>query len=399
MNRLIICAVMVLASVACNAIGTMYVTLSYKWDGVAKQDTLVLGVGGKQKPDYDNTGASASYTIGTWDYSFNSAAGLDLRFGISPGHSGFTVGRQEGARSCYKYLRSGSSERWMKFGRAYELDISRDYSITNRLTDVIITTTPYYGKKITNMTGGDIKLGLGWRGDPQTVVPNNSAVIDPNVITTFAYANYGTTWEAHSEQDWSEKFTPFAYSTIRMELPQLANIVLYKPQKPAVHELVGALVFGDMSASSNSNILYGASGYPLYSINSIWDSIGSAKIWTEWVFEQNEIPDPTAYINDVEKCPGHSTGHIIDYHVASSDNWKYDAANNTITITFTMRLNGESEVSSPSVVQRCWLSAYDTYDNAPDGARASISGVLGDTATFRITQNLITGAETLTVAN
>ena len=398
MNRWIICAVMMLASVACNAIGTVYVTLSYKWDGVAKQDTLVLGVGGKQEPDYDNTGAdNPIHNIGQWDYSFNSATGLDLRLGLDRGYNAFAIGRQSSANYCYLYYPSGSSEYRMKFGQTYELDISRDSSMADRLTDVVVTSTPYPGRKITNMTGGDIVLGLGSGGSRQTLVPNNSAVIDPNVITTFAYGNYNTAWEAHSEQDWAQTFTPFAYSTIRKDFPQFANIVIYRPNaKPEVHALEGALVFGDMSDASNSNILYGASGYPLYSMR---DYLETVTVMTEWVFEQNEIPNPTAYINDVGVCYGHTTSHIIDYHIASSDNWAYDAANNTIAITFTMRLGGDAGGSSPSVVQRCWLSTYDTYDNAPDGARASKSGVLGDTATFRVTQNLATGAKTLTVAN
>lgn len=372
---------MLCAPCVCAALDNVIVTLSYKQNGVSKQDTLVLGVDGKQTPDYDRT--SDSYTVGQWEWSFGSSSGYDFRFGVSRGYTAYSIGRQAGmAAYIYKPTDGGNSR--LNFGETYQLDISGDWGIRDSITNVFVSTTPFTGKKITNMTNGDITYGF-YSG--AVTIPKGSAMVFTAVVDRFAQSDWSSSWTVHSEQDWSTTFTPYPFQTLSYDFPHFANFIIYEPSvKPTIHGLAGALVYADMKDSSGTNLLHGVGGYPLYSAKDIIDSI---TVMTEWVFDQTYDSSPHAYINGVDVCSGHSTSHIIDYTIATSDNWTFDRSSNCYIIDFSMQLRSGAS-SSYSVDQRCWCGA-SSYADADADKRASESVTVGTISNFRASINRSTG--------
>lgn len=390
MKRILLLLLLSLASYNCLAVGTIYVVFSYKLDGVQHTENLTLGVGGKQEFDYDRTGESGGRSVAQFEWGFNSSTGYDFRFGIERGYSTFKIGRQAGGfASIYKAVSGGSASR-IYFGGTYELDVSTDGWASEHITDAYVTTSPFTGIKITNMTGEVIKYGIA---STYNTIEAGTAEVFPQPVTRFLASDWDSTWEVHSEQDWSTTFTPTPFQSLTQDFPIFANFVIYKAStKPTIHKLKGALVYGDMNPSSDGKILFGSSGSPLYSIKDILDTF---EVMTEWVFDQSSAYSPNAYINGDCVCSGHSTTHIIDYVIATDDNWRYDASTGCFVITFTMSMDDSGSAGSYSVVQRCWNSDYETYDETPSDERASQSVSLGAVSTFRASFNRTTGDKKL----
>ena len=373
---------------SCLAVGTVEIVLSYKYDGVSHTDRLVLGIGGSQDVEYDTS--SSSYSVGQFEWSIPTTSGVAWRFGTERGYGTYRIGRNAGS-SAYRYPPTeGGYYGRLYFGETYQLDVSGDLYVAQHLTDVFVSSSKFDGKKITNMTDVDIAYGVG---GSSTQIPKGGAVWVTGTTTRFGRDAWNTSWEVHSEQDWSKTFTPFTYSSgsylVSYDFPQFANLIIYKPSTPpAIHTVAGALVYADMKDSSGTNLLYGASGQPLYSAKDIIDNF---RVMTEWVFDSSHDGYTTAWINGECVCNSHSTSHIIDYVISATDNWRYDRATNCYQIDFTMQLQNKSGSSGYSVEQRCWIRDYSTYADAPADKRASASVTLGTLSTFRATINRSTG--------
>lgn len=155
------------------------------------------------------------------------------------------------------------------------------------------------------------------------------------------------------------------------------------------HRYFPTLIIDDLAGDGKS-ILFGSSEAPIY-------QTPTAKLMTEWVFVQDDFGSGTvAYVNGVNMCSGHSTGHIIAYEMVvdgDGDNWRYDASTTIMTVTFTMSIAKESSKPGGACEFRVWSGAR-TYDAAT--VRASSTGTDATVAKFRLTYQLSTGAKTLT---
>lgn len=154
------------------------------------------------------------------------------------------------------------------------------------------------------------------------------------------------------------------------------------------HRYFPTLIIDDLAGDGQS-ILFGSSEAPLY-------QTPTAKLMTEWVFVQDNFGSPAAYVNGVNMCNAHSTGHIIAYEMVvdgDGDNWRYDASTTTMTVTFTMSIAKQSGHAGGACEFRVWSGAR-TYDAAT--VRASVPGTDSTVAKFRLTYQLSTGAKTLT---
>ena len=382
-------------SIKCLAIGTVYVTLSYKIDGVAYQDVLVLGVGGKQTPDHDNTSQAYYNVVGTFDWSFDSTSGYDFRFGIERGYMTYRIGRQAGMAAFQFTPIEGGYNKRMLFGETYQLDVSSDLALANRMTDVFVHASELGGKKITNMTGGDIIVGLGGGGVFSTV-PNNSAKVFPDVVLRFSPSNYNSSWEAHSEQDWATMFTNIEYMSgsysLAQDFPYFANIVFYKASaKPTIHSPVGVLVYGDMVSTNADKVLYGKAGMPLRS--AVVNVTTNFELMTWWDFTQSEWGSPKAKINEEVVCSSHATSHIIS-HTVNGNNIQVNELTGKGYIYFTMSQEPQSGYAGGSCTMRCWDASMgsDTsaYANTPADHKAESSAGTG-VARFKVTVNIYAG--------
>lgn len=382
----------------CFALGTVEVVLAYKLNGVQHRQTLVLGVGGETTPDVDRSGESAYNGIGTFEWYFpDCPSGYDFRFATERGYNSYRIGRVAGGSSGYRYPPyTGGYYGRLYFGETYQLDVSGDWSKTNALTDVFVSSSKFDGKKITNMTDSDITYGVA---GTSITIPKGSAKWFTATVDRFQPPKWDSSWTVHSEQDWAVTFTPYSWSSgstvVSYDFPHFANLVIYKPTTPpAIHHVGGSLLYADIEDSSGTNLLYGASGYPLYrTTTNIVDNI---TVMTEWVFDQSNDPSPHAYINGEDVCAGHATSHIIDYNITAAGDWIYDRSSNCYVIDFSMQLRSGSSASSSSysVTQRCWFGA-NAYANADSDKRAEVSGTVGDIAYFRASVNKSTGVKKL----
>ena len=388
MKRFILLMSFAMVARFCVAVGTVEIVLSYKFDGISHTDRLVLGVGGRQDVEYDNS--SESYSVGNFEWSIPTTSGIDWRFGTERGYNTYRIGRKSGS-FWYRYppTEGGSDGGRLSFGETYQLDVSGDTYASEHLADVFVSSSELVGKKITNMTDVDITYGVGVVG-AKPIIPKGSAVFVKDVIARFGALD--SSWEIHSEQDWETTFTPITSTGstfVSYDFPHFVNLVIYKPTTPpAIHTVAGALVYADMKDSTGNNLLYGASGQPLYSAKDIIDNF---RVMTEWLFDSSDNGNTTVWINGELVCGNHTIDHIIPYVISASDNWRYDKATNCYQIDFTMQLQSQTGQTGYSVEQRCWIIDYDSYDDAPADKRASASVTVGDVSSFRATINRSTG--------
>lgn len=119
-------------------------------------------------------------------------------------------------------------------------------------------------------------------------------------------------------------------------------------------------------------------------------------LMTEWVFNQSAVGSPQALINDVVKCPSHSTSHIIDYDVVPESGMEIYSGSESSGygsrggVDFTMSLGGFKS-SDAKCTFRCWDRDYPTFNNAPKRHRASFSGTVSTCADFKINIDTVTG--------
>ena len=108
---------------------------------------------------------------------------------------------------------------------------------------------------------------------------------------------------------------------------------------------------------------------------------------TEWQFDQRKCGSTQALINDVVKCPGHSTFHIIDYDVVSDSGM--DVYGNDIgCVDFTMSIKSSG---NSKCIFRCWDRNFQKFDMAPPNHRASVAGNMKTVAEFRLETDTTTG--------
>ena len=147
------------------------------------------------------------------------------------------------------------------------------------------------------------------------------------------------------------------------------------------YEKKESLVYSDMLANTGMPI-YGSTNTLLY---SDFHSLGSnVMAWTEWQFDQSKVGNPIAYINDINVCDGHATGHIIMHNISTEDPWgHYDKHTGIYTFEYTMSIGRLDEecLSTEPCVYRTWFDA-STYDDAEPTARASFSGTVSDKPKF-----------------
>lgn len=119
-------------------------------------------------------------------------------------------------------------------------------------------------------------------------------------------------------------------------------------------------------------------------------------LMTEWVFDQSAVGNPQALINDVVKCGGHSTTHIIDYDVVPESGMEvYSSSESSGSgsrggVNFTMSLSRFKSVDTECTF-RCWDRDFPTFDSAPMQHRASVSGTVSTYADFKISIDTATG--------
>ena len=119
-------------------------------------------------------------------------------------------------------------------------------------------------------------------------------------------------------------------------------------------------------------------------------------LMTEWVFNQSAVGNPQALINDVVKCPGHSTTHIIDYDVVPESGMEvYSSSESPGSgsrggVNFTMSLGGFRSPDAECTF-RCWERECPTFNSAPTQHRASVSGKVSTCADFKISIDTGTG--------
>ena len=119
-------------------------------------------------------------------------------------------------------------------------------------------------------------------------------------------------------------------------------------------------------------------------------------LMTEWVFNQSAVGSPVALINDVVKCGGHSTGHIIDYDVVPESGMEVYSGSGSSGygsrggVNFTMSLD---RFGSPDTecTFRCWERGCPTFNSAPTRHRASVRGTVSTCANFKISIDTGTG--------
>lgn len=375
------------------AVGAIEIKLTYKLDGIQHTDSLMLGIAGKQAPEYDRRGEASSASVGDFEWSFSSSSGLNYRLGISYGHSTFRIGRYIGSGRITYFPVSSPDNSRLQFGDSYEMDTSVEAytELAGRLTDIRVSSTPWEGKKITNMTKGDITVGYGTWNDPKVTIPKGKAMIISAPITRFLDANWNTGWEVRSEQDWATVFTPFTYESFSFDLPFIANMLIYEPsEKPTIHPLKGALVYGDMGADSGGKILYGSNGQPLYAVPTIVTTNIMMATW--WDFSHDDWGEsPQALINNEVVCMAHATTHIISHNINAHDMEVYG---NTGRVDFTMTLIPQEGYPGGACTMRCWGEMYGAseagYTAAPAGHKAEVSAGT-KTATFKLTINTKTG--------
>ena len=108
---------------------------------------------------------------------------------------------------------------------------------------------------------------------------------------------------------------------------------------------------------------------------------------TEWQFDQRKCGSTQALINDVVKCPRHSTLHIIDYNVVSDSGM--DVYGNDIgCVDFTMSIQSSG---NSKCIFRCWDRNFQKFDMAPPNHRASVAGDTKTVAEFRLETDTTTG--------
>lgn len=143
-------------------------------------------------------------------------------------------------------------------------------------------------------------------------------------------------------------------------------------------------LYADIKSENQGKLLYAKNGAPVHQSKITLEEVA---LNTEWAFSQAEFDTPVAYINGVKVCEGHSTGHIIS-HKLNTNSITTDFSTGIGSFTFTMSLTASS--GGGNCTMRCWDSAYDTYDSAPESHRASISAGMG-VATFKYTLFCDTG--------
>jgi hypothetical protein len=367
----------------CLALDAIKFTLSYKWNGTHHEESLVVGIGGKQEPDYLNFDKAADKYVGQVEYKLNTIniiTGHDFRIGFDRSYTSFRIGRNRGLISCISYRSIPEDTSRLSFGQTHELDVTQDSEIAAQMTDVYITSSPFKGKKITNMTSNDIVVY-------SNRIPKGCAKIiisDPIIVD---FSKFSPNYVVRSEHDWNKIYSVISTNRYTTTFACMDNIIVYEPKTNQTRKAEGWLIYG-----KDNQILFGKNNAPLY---STFEMIEEIYVNTEWIFDESSAGYTTAFLNDENVCDGHSTTHIIPYTIATLNNWRYDAGSKSYIIDFTMKMVDSYAYAEYPVVQRCWASDYTTFADAPDTKRATANVTVGSSSSFRFIINSTTGEWTI----
>lgn len=273
-----------------------------------------------------------------------------------------------------------------------EVDTWSDFTTWNigslgPASNVVLTRSGYAFSRVVNQTSATIEFR------PNTL--SSLAQTLPPGIGTTTNAHYRFSWLVTSGSSQGIKLYSLSSGAVVSSAPDM----LYG-------FLVGEFAFRRAPKMDETRLLYGSANVPIFGEGGALlysdppdNQYTNAVVMTEWAFDQDAYGSPVAYINGENVCGAHSTGHIIDYPVASAEDWTYNWDTLKFESTFTMSISVQSGKPGGSCNFRCWVDKEATYDMSDEDQRASIYGNHTTVAGFKIIYDPRTGRVTLTVNN
>lgn len=147
------------------------------------------------------------------------------------------------------------------------------------------------------------------------------------------------------------------------------------------------LLFGSYRASNADKLLHARNEMPIYADGHLIET--NFNLFCEWSFDQTAYGSPTAFINGEIVCGAHSTGHVVEYDVATVG-MKFYGELKLGNVDFTLTIAPSQGTPGGS----CTFRVYDqvSWDASDATHRASVTGSETTSARFRITINSNTGA-------
>lgn len=202
-----------------------------------------------------------------------------------------------------------------------------------------------------------------------------SVLVAPEVLNKDSGRTFGPAMVSGSEFS-------LTIGSVGMVKDQAGKIVVSMPNRA-----VRGIVYGDMKISRGEP-LFGKSGSLLWpDVFSAFNEGSTLYFW--WDFSQGSYGNPHAFVNGVDVCASHSTGHIVDYPLSNVSMLEhYDAATRTFRYDVEMRI----EPSSGHYGGPCGFCLMDGPSWDASTARARLDGDQTTTARFRASYDIVARA-------